>query len=215
MLCNPTASSEAANESRAPPFHATYAGDALVAAEDSAQLPPMQPHDGARHSRRMDSEMVETKSEDRPRSRRSRSGTASARARHRLCTTAVRRGGGGQAQFSHPDLGGMGQWSRGGMTQVGDMFNNSLKAQVAAACQDLALLAAGEGAAARSGMAQAPTRRRCKAAASVTGGPTIWARRRPRVRRTICATPVSRSVEASGDRAERDGDSSMTPAITG
>jgi len=59
---------------------------------------------------------------------------------------AVRRGGGGQAQFSHPDLGGMGQWSRGGMTQVGDMFNNSLKAQVAAACQDLALLAAGAGA---------------------------------------------------------------------
>jgi hypothetical protein len=59
---------------------------------------------------------------------------------------AVRRGGGGQAQFSHPDLGGMGQWSRGGMTQIGDMFNTSLKAQVAAACQDLALLAAGEGA---------------------------------------------------------------------
>jgi hypothetical protein len=60
---------------------------------------------------------------------------------------AIRHGGGGQAQFSHPDLGGMGQWSRGGMTQVGDMFNRSLKAQVAAACQDLALLAAGAGAA--------------------------------------------------------------------
>jgi hypothetical protein len=59
---------------------------------------------------------------------------------------AVRRGGGGQAQFSHPDLGGMGQWSRGGMTQIGDMFNNSLKVQVSAACQDLALLAAGGGA---------------------------------------------------------------------
>jgi hypothetical protein len=59
---------------------------------------------------------------------------------------AIRRGGGGQAQFSHPDLGGMGQWSRGGMTQIGDMFNNRLKAQVAAACQDLALLPAGEGA---------------------------------------------------------------------
>ncbi len=59
---------------------------------------------------------------------------------------AVRRGGGGQAQFSHPDLGGMGQWSRGGMTQVGDMFNNGLKAQVAAACEDLARLPAGAGA---------------------------------------------------------------------
>jgi hypothetical protein len=59
---------------------------------------------------------------------------------------AIRHGGGGQAQFSHPDLGGMGQWSRGGMTQIGDMFNSGLKARVDAACQDLALLAAGEGA---------------------------------------------------------------------
>ena len=59
---------------------------------------------------------------------------------------AVRRGGGGQAQFSHPDLGGMGPWSRGGMTQIGEMSNSGLKAKVAAACQDLALLAAGESA---------------------------------------------------------------------
>ena len=28
---------------------------------------------------------------------------------------------GAQAQFSHPDLGGMGQWSRGGMIMIGDM----------------------------------------------------------------------------------------------
>ena len=59
---------------------------------------------------------------------------------------AVRRGGGGQAQFSHPDLGGMGQWSRGGMTQIGDMNNTDLKAKVGAACQDLSLILAGEGA---------------------------------------------------------------------
>ena len=45
--------------------------------------------------------------------------------------------GRGQAQFSHPDLGGMGQWS-GGMLQIGDMFNAALKAKVAAACADLA-----------------------------------------------------------------------------
>jgi hypothetical protein len=62
---------------------------------------------------------------------------------------ALRRSGGAQAQFSHPDLGGMGQWSRGGMTQIGDMFNSDLKAKVAAACQDLAVLAAGEGAGAQ------------------------------------------------------------------
>ncbi|MBW4022698.1 MAG: SHOCT domain-containing protein [Proteobacteria bacterium] len=56
---------------------------------------------------------------------------------------ALRRGGGGQAQFSHPDLGGMGQWSRGGMTQVGDMFDQQLKDRVAGACQDLSRLIAG------------------------------------------------------------------------
>ncbi len=51
---------------------------------------------------------------------------------------ALRRGGGRQAQFSHPDLGGMGQWSAGGMTQVGDMFNTALKDKVNALCAALA-----------------------------------------------------------------------------
>ena len=51
---------------------------------------------------------------------------------------ALHRGGGRQAQFSHPDLGGMGQWSAGGMTQVGDMFNTALKDKVNALCSELA-----------------------------------------------------------------------------
>ncbi len=54
----------------------------------------------------------------------------------RVLQDALHRGGGRQAQFSHPDLGGMGQWS-GGMTQVGDMFNTALKAKVNALCQEL------------------------------------------------------------------------------
>jgi Short C-terminal domain len=49
-------------------------------------------------------------------------------------------GGGGQAQFNHADLGGMGQWSQGGMVMVGDMFNNALKARVDALCAELARL---------------------------------------------------------------------------
>lgn len=53
---------------------------------------------------------------------------------------AVRRGGGSMAQFSHPELGGMGQWTSGGMIMIGDMFNNALKARVDALCRDLALL---------------------------------------------------------------------------
>lgn len=47
-------------------------------------------------------------------------------------------GGGSQAQFNHPDLGGMGQWSQGGMIMVGDMFNQGLKARVDALCSELA-----------------------------------------------------------------------------
>ncbi|MDX7952955.1 SHOCT domain-containing protein [Lichenihabitans sp. Uapishka_5] len=46
-------------------------------------------------------------------------------------------GGGRQAQFSHPDLGGMGQWS-GGMVQIGDMFNDGLKAKVGGFCAEMA-----------------------------------------------------------------------------
>jgi hypothetical protein len=50
---------------------------------------------------------------------------------------ALNQGGGRQAQFSLAELGGMGQWSQGGMVMVGDMFNNGLKARVDALCNDL------------------------------------------------------------------------------
>lgn len=53
-------------------------------------------------------------------------------------------GGGAMAQFSHPALGGMGQWSQGGMIMVGDMFNHGLKAKVDALCRDLAAALRGE-----------------------------------------------------------------------
>ena len=45
--------------------------------------------------------------------------------------------GGGMAQFNHPDLGGMGQWSSGGMLMIGDMFNNGLKSRIGALCAEL------------------------------------------------------------------------------
>jgi hypothetical protein len=51
---------------------------------------------------------------------------------------ALAASGGSMAQFHHPDLGGMGQWSRGGMLMIGDMFNNNLKARVGALADDLA-----------------------------------------------------------------------------
>lgn len=50
---------------------------------------------------------------------------------------AVAQGNGTQAQFNHPEFGGMGQWSQGGMIMIGDMFNNALKARVDGLCSEL------------------------------------------------------------------------------
>ena len=55
----------------------------------------------------------------------------------RTILRALRSGGGTMAQFSHPDFGGMSQWSPG-MAMVGDMFNNSLKSKLDAVCTELA-----------------------------------------------------------------------------
>ena len=51
---------------------------------------------------------------------------------------AVNNGGCSMAQFSSPELGGSGQWMRGGMTMVGDMFNSGLKNTVNNLCSELA-----------------------------------------------------------------------------
>jgi hypothetical protein len=55
---------------------------------------------------------------------------------------ALRKGGGTMAQFNVPELGGNGQWMRGGMTMVGNMFDNALKARVDALCNELSQLLA-------------------------------------------------------------------------
>ena len=60
----------------------------------------------------------------------------------RVMLDALAKGRGSMAQFDHPEFGGTGQWMRGGMTMVSDMFNDRLKARVAALCEDLAELAA-------------------------------------------------------------------------
>ena len=54
--------------------------------------------------------------------------------------SALIHGHGMQAQFDHPELGGMGQWS-GGMLMIGDMFNSGLKARVEGLVRDLAEVA--------------------------------------------------------------------------
>jgi hypothetical protein len=44
------------------------------------------------------------------------------------------------AQFRHPELGGTGQWTQGGLIMIGDMFNHTLKARVESLCSALAHL---------------------------------------------------------------------------
>src|SRR5579862_278631 len=60
----------------------------------------------------------------------------------RVMLEAVRLGNGTMAQFSHPELGGRGQWMAGGMTMVDDMFNHSLQATVSGLASELSSLLA-------------------------------------------------------------------------
>jgi hypothetical protein len=67
---------------------------------------------------------------------------------------SVINGNGGMAQFSHPDFSGSGQWMRGGMTMVSDMFNNYLKGRVDSLCSELSNLVANQPDLVRSGSFQ-------------------------------------------------------------
>jgi hypothetical protein len=57
---------------------------------------------------------------------------------------SVINGNGSMAQFSHPEFSGSGQWMRGGMTMVSDMFNNYLKGRVDGLCSELSNLIANQ-----------------------------------------------------------------------
>ncbi len=50
---------------------------------------------------------------------------------------AVLNGNGNMAQFSHGEFAGSGQWMRGGMIMLGDMFNNYLKGRVDNLCSEI------------------------------------------------------------------------------
>lgn len=53
---------------------------------------------------------------------------------------SVINGNGSMAQFNHPEFGGSGQWMKGGMIMLGDMFNHNLKHSIGGLCQELANL---------------------------------------------------------------------------
>jgi len=67
---------------------------------------------------------------------------------------SVINGNGSMAQFSHPEFAGSGQWMRGGMTMVSDMFNNYLKGRVDSLCFELSNLIASQPDLVRSGSFQ-------------------------------------------------------------
>ena len=54
---------------------------------------------------------------------------------------AVVAGRGAMAQFDHSELGGPGQWMRGGMIMISDMGNDALRRRVDALFEELAQLA--------------------------------------------------------------------------
>lgn len=51
---------------------------------------------------------------------------------------SVVNGNGSMAQFNHPEFAGSGQWMRGGMIMLSDMFNNNLKMRIDSLCSELA-----------------------------------------------------------------------------
>ncbi|MDB5869500.1 MAG: hypothetical protein JWP96_1832 [Polaromonas sp.] len=67
---------------------------------------------------------------------------------------SVINGNGSMAQFNHHEFAGSGQWMRGGMTMVSDMFNNHLKNRVDGLCSELSRLLANQPGLLRSGSFQ-------------------------------------------------------------
>jgi hypothetical protein len=70
---------------------------------------------------------------------------------------AVLYGNGTMAQFNHPEFGGSGQWMRGGMIMLGDMFNNSLKGRVDGLCDEISAALSREPGLLQSGSFQSQT----------------------------------------------------------
>ena len=84
---------------------------------------------------------------------------------------AVVNGNGQMAQFSHPEFGGSGQWMRGGMTMIGDMFNNFLKGRVDSICADISSILQSQGGLIQSGSFQSQSQNGFDSQRQDAGGP--------------------------------------------
>ena len=67
---------------------------------------------------------------------------------------AVLNGNGSMAQFNHQEFAGSGQWMQGGMVMLGDMFNNGLKGNVDALCNEISAILSNQPGLLRSGSFQ-------------------------------------------------------------
>lgn len=70
---------------------------------------------------------------------------------------AVRNGNGSMAQFNHSEFAGGGQWMRGGMLMLSDMFNNYLKTRVDSLCNEISDLLSNQPGLLRAGSFQSQT----------------------------------------------------------
>ncbi len=84
---------------------------------------------------------------------------------------AVLNGNGSMAQFSHPEFGGSGQWMRGGMLMLGDMFNYSLKGSIDGLCSELSQILADQPGLLRSGSFQSQSQGGGGQQSQVAGAP--------------------------------------------
>jgi len=84
---------------------------------------------------------------------------------------SVLNGNGAMAQFSHPEFGGSGQWMKGGMLMLGDMFNYALKGNVDALCTELSQILANQSGLLRSGSFQSQSQGGGAQQSQVAGAP--------------------------------------------
>ncbi len=83
---------------------------------------------------------------------------------------AVMNGNGQMAQFSHPEFAGSGQWMSGGMTMIGDMFNNYLKGNIQSLCADIASTLQQQGTLFQSGSFQSQSQNGVDSQSQMSGG---------------------------------------------
>ena len=84
---------------------------------------------------------------------------------------AVLNGNGTMAQFNHPEFAGSGQWMKGGMMMLGDMFNNVLKGRVDALCLDISGILASQPGLLHSGSFQSQSQSGGGQQSQVAGAP--------------------------------------------